>query len=396
MFSFLRQIGAVARINVRSIPKRPGLSATTLLASAVVVAVLLAFLAMAQGFQRTVAGTGREDVAVVMKPGSQSELNSVITRDQARLLQRVPMAARTTDGRPLVSPEVFVIVDGRKKTTGKPVNVPLRGLTAIAPLVRADWRLVEGRMFEPGRDELVVGRAIADAIEGLAVGRTVRFGTHDWKIVGLFETGGSVYESEIWGDLSTVQNRFNRGGSVQVVRIALTAPERLEELQRLLDDDPNLKLKARSERAYLAELAQGTVRLIRFIGWPTAIIMAIGALAGALNTMYASVAARTREIGTLRAIGFSGLATFFGTMAESLLLAAAGGLLGSLGAWALFEGRSASTLGGSFTQIVFDFHLDAGTIATGVTLAILIGLVGGLFPAMRAARVPITAAFRTR
>lgn len=396
MFSPVRQIIAVARINIRSIPKRPGLSATVLLASAIVVAVLLAFLAMAQGFQHTVAGAGREDVAVVMKPGSQSEINSVITRDQVRMLQRVPMAAHAPDGRPLVSPEVFVIVDGHKKTTGQPVNVPLRGLTAIAPLVRANWKLAEGRMLAPGRDELVVGRAIAETVEGLEVGRTVRFGTHDWKIVGLFETGGSVYESEIWGDLSTVQSRFNRGGSVQVVRIALGAPALLSELQKLLDSDPNLKLKATSERDYLAELAEGTVLLIRWIGWPTAIIMAIGALAGALNTMYASVAARTREIGTLRAIGFSGPATFFGTMAESLLLAAAGGLLGSLGAFALFEGRSGSTLGGSFTQIVFDFHLDASAIATGVTLAIVIGLLGGFFPALRAARVPITAAFRGR
>ena len=384
----LRQILAVARINIRSLPRRPGMALTTLLASAIVVAVLLAFLAMADGFERTVAGAGAADVAVVMRPGSQSELNSVITRDQLRLLQNAPLAARDAKGRPLISPELYVIVDGTKKRTGTPVNVPLRGVRPLAAELRENFRLVAGRMFETGRNEIIAGRALLNSVEGLALGQEIRFGSQRWRLVGIFETGGNVFESELWGDLATVQSRFNRGGSVQVVRIKLESPDRLADLNAWLDADPQLKLKAQSEQAYLARLAEGTVQLIRWFGWPTAIIMTIGALAGALNTMYAAVAARMREIATLRAIGFSGFAAFVGTMLESLALAALGGLVGSLGAVALFEGRTGSTLGGSFTQVVFSFHLTPAAVISGMLLAVVIGILGGIFPGARAACLP--------
>ncbi len=394
MMRILHQILAVARINIRSLPRRPGLALTTLLASAIVVAVLLAFLAMADGFKRTVSGAGSPDVAVVMRPGSQSELNSVITRDQLRLLQNAPYARRDAEGRRLISPELYVIVDGTKKRTGTPVNVPLRGVLPIAAELRKPFRLVAGRMFETGRNEIIAGRALLDSVAGLALGKEIRFGNQKWTLVGIFETGGSVFESELWGDLATVQSRFNRGGSVQVVRIKLASPDKLADLNAWLDADPRLKLKAQSETAYLARLAEGTVQLIRWFGWPTAIIMSIGALAGALNTMYAAVAARMREIATLRAIGFSGVAAMAGTMLESLVLAALGGLVGSLGAFALFEGRTGSTLGGSFTQVVFSFHLTPAAVAAGVLLAVAIGFLGGLFPGLRAARVPVTVAFR--
>ncbi len=392
----MRQIFAVARINIRSLPRRPGMALTTLLASAIVVGVLLAFLAMADGFERTVAGAGAADVAIVMRPGSQSELNSVITRDQLRLIENTPFAARDAEGRALISPELYVIVDGTKKRTGTPVNVPLRGVRPIAAELRDNLRLVAGRMFETGRNEIIAGRALLESVEGLELGKEIRFGSQSWTLVGIFETGGSVFESELWGDLATVQSRFNRGGSVQAVRIRLDSPDKLDALNAWLDADPQLKLKAQSEKAYLARLAEGTVLLIRWFGWPTAIIMTIGALAGALNTMYAAVAARMREIATLRAIGFSGFAAFTGTMLESLVLAALGGLVGSLGAFLLFEGRTGSTLGGSFTQIVFRFHLTPAAVASGVVLAIVIGLLGGIFPGIRAARVPVTVAFRSQ
>ena len=331
-----------------------------------------------------------------MRPGSQSELNSVITRDQLRLLENAPFAARDEKGRALISPELYVIVDGTKKRTGTPVNVPLRGVRPIAAELRENFRLVAGRMFETGRNEIIAGRALLESVDGLELGREIRFGSQSWTLVGIFETGGSVFESELWGDLATVQSRFNRGGSVQAVRIRLDSPDKLAELNAWLDADPQLKLEARSEKDYLARLAEGTVLLIRWFGWPTAIIMTIGALAGALNTMYAAVAGRMREIATLRAIGFSGFAAFVGTMMESLVLAAIGGLVGSLGAFALFEGRTGSTLGGSFTQVVFSFHLTPAAVASGVVLAIVIGLLGGIFPGIRAARVPVTAAFRAQ
>ena len=389
MRSLWLQVAAVTSINLKSIAQRRWLSLSTVIAIALVVVVLLAFLAMANGFQRTIAGSGAEDVAIVLRAGSQAELNSTVSRDQVRVFEDGPGIARGSDGKPLLSPELYLVVDGIKRSTGTKANLPLRGIGEQGGEVRRNVVITAGRMFNRGSNEIVVGKALLREFEGLDLGSTVAFGATRWKVVGIFEAGGGVFESEIWADLNVVQSLFNRNNIVQTLRARLTSPAALGELKSFSDNDPRLKLDVKSEAAYFAEQASQTSDLIQKLGWPLAIAMAVGAIAGALNTMYSSVASRATEIATLRAIGFGGFPAFVGTLAESLLLAGIGGLLGAAATYLVFDGLTASTLGGNFTQVVFDFKLSPVLIVEGVALALIVGLIGGLFPAIRAARLPI-------
>ena len=391
MRSLLLQIVAVTAINLKSMPQRLWLSLSTVMAVALVVMVLLSFLAMANGFRRTIEGAGAPDIAVVLRGGSQAEINSVVMRDQVRLIEEGPGIARGADGKPLVSAELYLTVDGVKRSTGTKANLPLRGIGAAGAALRRDVKLVSGRMFQPGSDEIVVGQALLREFQGFDLGQTVSFGTSRWTVVGIFSTGGSVFESEIWADLSVVQSLFKRTNSFQTVRARLQSPAALAELKAYSDGDPRLKLDVKSEAEYFADQAAQTSDLIQKLGWPLAIAMAFGALAGALNTMYSSVAARAVEIATLRAIGFGGFPAFVGTLAESLVLAALGGVIGAAATYFIFDGFSASTLGASFTQVVFSFHLSPKLIGQGIVLALVVGLIGGLLPAYRAARMPIVA-----
>ena len=389
MRSLLLQVAAVTLMNLKSLPQRLWLSLSTVVAVALVVIVLLAFLAMGNGFQRTLAGAGAEDVAVILRGGSQSEVNSVVTRDQVRLVEEAPGVAKNSDGQPLVSPELYLVVDGVKRSSQTKVNLPLRGIGQEGAAVRKGITIVAGRMFAAGSSEIVVGKALLREFEGFELGQTVTFGTGRWIVVGLFEAEGSVFESEIWAALPVVQSFFKRDNVFQTLRARLANPAALEGLERYVDTDPRLKLEAKSEAAYFAEQASRTSDLIHKLGWPLAIAMAFGALAGALNTMYSAVAARATEIATLRAIGFGGLPAFVGTLVESLILAAIGGVIGAVATLLIFDGLSTSTLGASFTQVVFSFQLTPALAAEGVILALVVGLIGGLFPAIRAARTPI-------
>jgi putative ABC transport system permease protein len=391
MRPFLRQVAAVTYINIKSIPQRFWLSFSTVLAIALVVVVLLSFLAMANGFQWTLTNSGAEDVAIVLRGGSQSEINSTISRDQVRLIESGPGIARSGDGKPLVSAELYLVVDGIKRSSQTKANLPLRGVGAEGTAVRKGIKIIEGRMFNPGANEIVVGRSLLREFQGFEIGRTASFATSRWTVVGIFASDGSVFESEIWADLPVVQSLFNRNNVFQTVRARLQSPSDLGGLRRFIDADPRLKLDVKSESAYFADQASQTSDLIQKLGWPLAIAMALGALAGALNTMYSSVAARATEIATLRAIGFGGLPAFIGTLGESLILAALGGLIGAAATYLIFDGFSAATLGASFTQVVFSFRLSLALIVQGVTLALAVGLAGGLFPAIRAARQPIVA-----
>lgn len=391
MRPFLLQVAAVTVINLKSIPQRFWLSLSTVVAVALVVVVLLSFLAMANGFQRTLTSSGADDVAIVLRGGSQAEINSTVSRDQVRLIEDGPGIARSADDKPLVSAELYLIVDGVKRSSQTKANLPLRGIGQEGAAVRKGIRIVEGRMFNAGANEIVVGRALLREFQGFEIGRTVSFATTRWTVVGIFEAAGSVFESEIWADLPVVQSLFNRNNIFQTVRARLQSPAALDALKRFVDEDPRLKLDVKSEAAYFAEQAAQTSDLIQKLGWPLAIAMALGALAGALNTMYSSVSARAVEIATLRAIGFGGFPAFVGTLVESLILAALGGLIGATATYLIFDGFSASTLGASFTQVVFSFALSPALIAQGVILALAVGLAGGLFPAIRAARMPIVA-----
>ena len=329
MLSLLNQVVAVTAINLKSIAQRRWLSLSTIVAIALVVVVLLAFLAMANGFQKTIAGSGANDIAIVLRAGSQAEINSTVTRDQVRLIEDGPGIAIGSDGKALISPELYLVVDGIKRTTHTKANLPLRGIGEQGAALRKDIRIVQGRMFKSGASEIVVGKALQREFEGFDLGQIVTFGTTRWTVVGVFDAGGSVFESEIWADLPVVQSLFKRENIFQTVRARLTSPDALTALKAFSDNDPRLKLDVKSENEYFAEQASQTSDLIQKLGWPLAIAMAFGALAGALNTMYSSVAARATEIATLRAIGFGGFPAFVGTLAESLTLAAIGGLVGA-------------------------------------------------------------------
>jgi len=391
MRPFLLQVAAVTLINIKSMPQRFWLSLSTVMAIALVVVVLLSFLAMANGFQQTLTSSGADDVAIVLRGGSQAEINSTVARDQVRLLEEAPGIARDADGKPLLSAELYLVVDGVKRSSQTKANLPLRGIGTAGAAVRKGIRIVEGRMFNTGANEIVVGKALLREFQGLEIGQVVPFATSRWTVVGIFEANGSVFESEIWADLPVVQSLFNRNNIFQTVRARLQTPAALDALQRFVDADPRLKLDVKSEAAYFAEQASQTSDLIQKLGWPLSITMALGALAGALNTMYSSVAARAAEIATLRAIGFGGFPAFIGTLVESLILAALGGLLGSIATTLAFQGFSASTLGASFTQVVFSFSLSPALVIEALLLALAVGFAGGLLPALRAARLPIVA-----
>ncbi|MBS0396740.1 MAG: ABC transporter permease, partial [Proteobacteria bacterium] len=315
-------------------------------------------------------------------------INSAVTREQCDLIEEAPGIAREA-GRPQVSAELYVIVDGVSRSSGLRANLPLRGLPLTGFTLRHNVRIAEGRMFRPGTNEIVAGRSVVREFAGFDLGRTLRLGQSVWTIVGIFEDGGTVRESELWGDVGVVQSVFKRANFFQTIHARLEGPGALPALKAYVDKDPRLKLAVSTEQEYFAEQAKQSSDLIQKLGWPLAIIMAIGALAGALNTMYSSVASRGTEIATLRAIGFGKLPTFAGTLAEALVLALVGGVLGIVAATVLFQGYSASTLSSNFTQVVFTFKITPALCVSALMLALVVGFIGGMFPALRAARLPI-------
>jgi putative ABC transport system permease protein len=384
--SLMSQTRSVIAMNVRSIPQRLWMSLATVVSIALVVAVLLGFLSLANGFNQTLKGSGAPDVAIVLREGSEAELNSTLSREQVDLLGRGPGVKIGADGRPIISGELLMVVDGIKKSSRTKANMPLRGVGANGLLVRKQATISQGRMFSPGSNEIVVGAGLLREFEGFELGKSVRFGAQTWRVVGVFEAPGTVFESELWADAPVVQSLFRRGTSFQTARVVLTSPAALPAFVAYAKSEPRLQLSAQSELAYYAAQAERSGLLIRYFGWPLGIIMAIGALAGALNTMYASVSSRSAEIATLRVIGFSGFSAFMGTMVEALVLSAIGALLGVAICALGFNGLSASTLGAGFTQVAFRVQIGPEIIGQAVILALIIGLVGGIFPGWRAAR----------
>ena len=393
MSGLLSQIKTVVVMNVLSLPRRLWMSLAAVFAVSVVVAVLLAFLAMAKGFEQTLAGTGTDAVAIATRTGSQSELNSSVSRDTVNLIATAPGIAKNDAGDPIYSAELYVIVDGVKRGSELEANIPMRGISPQGFGLRSQIELVEGRMFEPGRNEVVVGAGVQREFQDFEVGQELRFGKTVWEVVGIFSTGGSAFESELWADAPTVQSQFNRGSGFQTVRMQLSEPGNVDAIRDFVENDPQLILDVDTEADFFA--AQGrALSGIAIFGWVLSFVMGLGALAGALNTMYTSVASRSREIATLRALGFSNFSAFVGTLAESIVLSVIGGVVGALAAWLFFDGFSASTLGASFTQVVFTFELTPELFINGIILALGIGLIGGLFPAWRAARIPVVLAFQ--
>lgn len=392
--SLLAQSSAVIGMNIKSLPRRLWMSLAMVLASAVVVAVLLAFLAMAKGFEATLQSAGQEDVAFFIRTGSAAELNSSVMKEQVDLLREAPGIASNENGK-LVSPELYVIVDGTKKSSGTDANIPLRGMEPQGLALRHNFELVQGRLFTPGTDELIVGEGVLRQFAGFELGKEVRFGKNRWTVVGVFSTGGNVFESELWADAKVIQTLYNRGSSYQSVRAKLTADAKLEDIQAYIKNEPRLNQEVQTEANYFAVQGEG-LNYMAIFGRVISAVMALGALAGALNTMYTSVSDRAKEIATLRAIGFSNLSAFIGTMAEALVLALLGGILGALATFLLFDGLSTSTLSGSFTQVVFSFEMSGQLVMQGIGLALIIGFISGFFPAWRATSVPVAVAFQSR
>ncbi len=294
----------------------------------------------------------------------------------------------------IMSAELYVIVDVKKKSTNTDANVPFRGVQPGAFDVRNGVQLVDGRLFEEGKNEILVGRAAQQEFVGLATGATIRFGQSTWQIVGVFEANGGVAESELWTDVRVLQGAYRRGNSFQSVRVRLQSSDSLAELKSALEEDPRIDPDVMTEKAYYSSQAEPLSRFIRLIGYPLTILMAIGAIFGALNSMYSSVSVRGKEIATLRALGFGPLSVLISTMVESTLLALIGGVIGGAIAFLVFNGFQVSTLGASFSQVVFDFAVTPELLIDGLKAALIIGAVGGLFPAIRAARLPVAQALR--
>ncbi len=392
--NWMRQLAAVTAMNLRNLPARVGASAVAVLGVAAVVGVFAAVLSMAKGFERTMVSAGAEDVAVLLRAGSTTELNSGLSFEQTQIIANAPGIA-TEDGEPVTSAELYVVVDLPKRSTNTSANVPLRGIQPGGFDVRPGVTIVEGRSFEPGRNEIVAGRAAVRQFGNLALGEPVRFGQTEWMVVGIFEDGGSVSESELWCDVRVLQPAYRRGNSFQSVRVRLEEPSAIETLEAALARDPRVEVDVVAERAYYASQSRALSTFIRYVGYPVSILMAIGAIFAALNTMYASVAARTREIATLRALGFRPSAVALATLFESLVLALIGGVVGAGIVYLVFNGFTVSTLNGaSFSQVVFDFAVTGDLLTQGIQVALFIGVLGGIFPALRAARLPVVTALR--
>jgi putative ABC transport system permease protein len=391
---WLSQVVVVTVLNLRTIGQRITSSMVAVVGIAGVVAVFVAVLSMAQGFQRTMATTGSPDTAIVMRSGADSEMVSILTIDDVRLIGDAAGVRRNEKG-PVTSGELFVIVDLPKRTTNTAANVPLRGVGPNAFAVRPNVRIVEGRRFETGRNEVVVGRGAAGQFAGLEIGRTLKFGEGDWTVVGIFDAGGTMSDSELWCDAAVLQPAYRRGNSFQTVYAKLEAPEAFTRFKDALTTDPRLNLKVLRETDYFAEQSQLVSNLITTLGAGIALLMGIGAIFGAANTMYSAVAARTREIATLRALGFGGGPVVVSVLAESVLLALVGGAVGGAVAYLGFNGLQTSTINWqTFSQVAFAFAVTPGLIVAGIVYAVFMGLVGGLLPAVRAARLPIVSALR--
>ncbi|HEX7027576.1 MAG TPA: FtsX-like permease family protein, partial [Gammaproteobacteria bacterium] len=321
--------------------------------------------------------------------------NSGLSHEQTQLIADAPGVARDGNNIAIASAELFVIVDIPKKKTNTAANVPLRGVQEQAFNVRDNIKIVEGRMFSPGKNELIVGRAAQSQFANLDVGDTIKFGQSEWTIVGAFEDGGSVSESELWCDVRILQQVYHRGNSYQSMRVKISDAEALSEFKAAIASDPRLVVTIQSEEDYYASQSEMLTNFIKFVGYPIAILMAIGAIFGSVNTMYSSVSARTREMATLRALGFGNLPIVVSTLVESVLLAFIGSLIGSVLVYLVFNGYTVSTINGqSFSQVVFAFTITPELLWQGMNAAVWIGLIGGFFPAVHAVRVPVVVALR--
>jgi putative ABC transport system permease protein len=392
--NWLSQIGAVTKFGLLSIPQRGGSVGAAVFGIAGVVAVMVGVLSMGVGFRRTLDASGSPDAAIVLRGGADSEMFSGLTLENTRIIADAPGIARAEQGA-CASPELYVIIGLPKRSTGTEANVPMRGVMGGALKVRNDLKLLQGRMFEWGKNEVIVGVGAVSQFEGLQVGGNLRVGRSLWPIVGMFSIGGGTADSEIWADANVLQAAYHRGTTYQSVLVKLLSPGSFPEFKAWLNADPRLNIKALRQDEYYAQQSKAVNKVINTLGYLVAALMAVGAVFGALNTMYSSVSARTREIATLRALGFGGGAVVVSVMIEAMAVAIVGGALGAIIAYFVFNGLETSTMSfPSFNMVTFAYAVTPDLLVQGIVWAVLIGLIGGLFPAIRGARLPIAAALR--
>jgi putative ABC transport system permease protein len=389
----LKQLWAVSLMSLQTLPQRIGASSVIVVGIAGVVAVLVSVLAMGAGFRHTLADGGRADRAIILRGGSDAELNSNLTRGDVDTIGNAPGIAKDAEGKALLSNELVTVVNVPKIDTGSDSNITLRGVGLRVTQVRPELTITDGRMFRPAVRELIAGVGAAKQFRGLTPGSVLHFRNADWTVTGLFTSNGDIHESELMADVDTVGSANQRNGYSSAIAL-LTSAAAFTEFKDALTTDPQLKVDVQREPDYYAAQSKGLSKAINVVGNTVAVIMAIGAMFGALNSMYSAVAARGMEIATLRAIGFGAFPVLLSVMLEAMLLSLLGGLIGAALAWVLFNGHSVSTLGGAFAQVVFKLTVTPTLIVNGILWACIIGVVGGLFPALRAARLSVAEALR--
>jgi putative ABC transport system permease protein len=388
-----KQTIAITAMNLQSLRLRLAASSVIVIGIAVTVAVLVSVQAMALGFQKTLSHTGRMDRAIVLRGGSEAELNSTISRENTLTIMDAPGIRKDTDGKPLATAEAVAIFALPQKSNGSPANVTVRGVGAKGFVLRPEIHLVAGRMFQPALREVIVGTSAQAQFAGLELGGHIAFRDSDWTVVGVFDSGGDAHESELMGDVETVLSAF-RHNLFHSVTVMLDSPASFDQFKDALTTDPTLTVDVEREPDYYAKQSKHLSTILNFVAYFVGTIAAIGAMVGALNTMYTSVAARALEIATLRAIGFGAGSVVASVMFEALLLALIGAAIGATASWIFFNGNTVNTLGSNFSQVVFKLTVSPSLLVRGVLWACVIGVVGGLFPALRAARLPVAAALR--
>ena len=392
--SFIRQVLLVTNMNLRSILERSGSSLVIIVGIAGSVAVMVSLLAMAEGLSSTISSTGEEDRVIILRDGSSSELSSGVAMTEHDTVSSSP-GIKSIDGEPMIAGELFAIIDLKKKGAESTSNLPIRGVQPASFKIRPEVEIVEGRNFTTGTAEIIVGKGANNQYEGLEIGDQIKVRDSFATVVGIFSSNGNVHESEIWADLAAAQGLFRRGASASSMILRLNSPDSFDEVGLFVESYPNLELKVQSESDFYENQSSGA-DLIKVFGQVVGYIMAIGAVFAALNTMYSAVSTRLVEIGTLRALGFKGTTVLLALLIEALLLATIGGLLGGAIAYLLFNGYTVSTLAGaSFSQTAFAFAVTGEIIQQGLTLALFVGFIGGVFPAWNAARRDITEALRS-
>jgi putative ABC transport system permease protein len=380
--------------NIRSLVARWKITLLAISGIACVVTVFLVLLAMVSGFRTVLRATGNPRNAIVTQRGSLSELTSWVNREPANFITADDRIARDSAGRPVVSCEVIVMTDLPKRDSGKPANITVRGISPQGLQVRNGVQIVQGRMLQPGLYEVVVGRKIHDRVAGVEVGDKLRMQKHDWEVVGLFDAQGSSFESEIWADYNTAAQAFNRTGGCSSITLRTRDAGNLAQFDKDLRANPNFQVELKPEIQYYEDQAGPVAGPLMAFAVFVALVMGIGAVFGAMNTMYAIVAARTREVATLRALGFSRFAVLFSFVTESVFLALIGGAIGCLLAIPANGYTAGTGQTASFSEIAFAFRITPANMVAGMIFAALMGLAGGLLPALRAARMTISAALR--